>query len=189
MSPDERRAMIVDAALPLVAEYGAAVTTSRVAHAAGIGEATLFRVFADKNELLAACVAEAVRVDHLLAELTAIPPDAPLRDRLVQAAEALREHSARIGAVVGTLHASGHLHRQRRDEAGTDRRRESFRTVRAAIAELLGPDRSALRLPPEQLAGVLVGMLFLGRRLPGAEDETELSTPMLVDLFLHGALA
>jgi AcrR family transcriptional regulator len=188
MSPDERRAMIVQAALPLVAEYGAAVTTSRIAHAAGIGEATLFRAFADKNELLAACVAETVRVDHVLAELAAIPLDAPLRERLARAAEALREHSARIGAVVGTLHASGHLHRQRPDQSRPDRR-ESFRAVQEAIAELLEPDRAALRLPPERLAGVLVGMLFLGRRLPGTEDDTELSTTTLVDLFLHGALA
>lgn len=188
MSPDERRAMIVEAALPLVAEYGAAVTTSQVAQAAGIGEATLFRAFADKNELLAACVAETVRVDRVLTELAAIGRDVPLQERLVLAAEALREHSERIGAVVGTLHASGHLHRQRPQEARPDRR-ESFRAVRDAITALLEPDRPALRLPPERLAGVFAGMLFLGRRLPGAGDDTTVSTAALVDLFLHGAMA
>lgn len=188
MSPDDRRAMIVQAALPLVAEYGAAVTTSQVAHAAGIGEATLFRAFADKNELLAACVAETVRVDHVLAELAAIPLDAALQQRLVQAAEALRKHSERIGAVAGTLHASGHLHRQRPEEGRPDRS-ESFRAVRDAITELLEPDRPALRLPPERLAGVFVGMLFLGRRLPGAGAEATVSAAALVDLFLHGAVA
>ena len=51
--------MIVAAALPLVAEYGAAVTTSQIARAAGIGEATIFRAFKDKDEVLDACVAEA----------------------------------------------------------------------------------------------------------------------------------
>ena len=56
--------MIVAAALPLVAEYGAAVTTSQVASAAGIGEATIFRAFADKEELLDACMIEAMRPDH-----------------------------------------------------------------------------------------------------------------------------
>lgn len=186
MSPDERRAMIVHAALPLVAEYGAAVTTSQVAQAAGIGEATLFRAFADKNELLAACVAETVRVDHVLRELAAISLDIPLAERLAQAAEALREHGARIGAIVGTLHASGHLHRQRPEKPRPDRR-ESFLAVRDAITNLLEPDRQALRLPPERLATVFSGMLFLGRRLPGAGDEV--STTELVDLFLHGAAA
>lgn len=188
MSPGERRAMIVAAALPLVAEYGAAVTTSQVAQAAGIGEATLFRAFADKNELLAACVAETLRVDHVLAEIAAIQSDAPLRERLVQAAEALRKHGARIGAVVGTLHATGHLQRQRPDHPRPDRS-ESFRAIQAAIAELLEPDRRALRLQPDQLAGVLVGVLVLGRRLPGSEDTAEISTATLVDVFLHGALA
>ncbi|MCW3844297.1 TetR/AcrR family transcriptional regulator, partial [Micromonospora yasonensis] len=52
MSPDQRRAMIVRAALPLLATYGAGLTTAQVARAAGIGEATVFRAFADKDALL-----------------------------------------------------------------------------------------------------------------------------------------
>ena len=66
MSPEQRRTMIVAAALPLVAEHGAAVTTSQIARAAGIGEATIFRVFADKDEVLDECMAEAVRTDHVV---------------------------------------------------------------------------------------------------------------------------
>lgn len=61
MSPDERREMIVAAALPLLVEHGAVVSTAQIAKAAGIGEATIFRSFADKNELLDACVAAALR--------------------------------------------------------------------------------------------------------------------------------
>jgi len=49
--------MVIRAALPLIAERGAAVTTQQVARAAGIGEATIFRVFPDKDALLDACVA------------------------------------------------------------------------------------------------------------------------------------
>src|SRR5690349_12521793 len=63
MDADQRRAMIVAAALPLVVEYGASVTTAKIARAAGIGEGTIFRVFPDKETLLKACVAEAVRPD------------------------------------------------------------------------------------------------------------------------------
>ncbi|WP_322973104.1 TetR/AcrR family transcriptional regulator [Streptantibioticus cattleyicolor] len=108
MSAEERRAMIVAAALPLIAEYGAAVTTARIARAAGIGEATVFRVFKDKDDVLDACLATATDPAHVLRELAAIPLDEPLADRLVQAAEAMWAHLARLGAVVGTLHASGH---------------------------------------------------------------------------------
>ncbi|MFF8310930.1 TetR/AcrR family transcriptional regulator [Streptomyces lydicus] len=101
--------MIVAAALPLVAEYGAAVTTSQIARAAGIGEATIFRAFKDKDEVLDACVAEAVGTDHVLRELATISLDEPLDVRLTEATEALRAHMERMGTVVGALHASGHL--------------------------------------------------------------------------------
>jgi hypothetical protein len=41
-------------------------------------------------------------------ELASISLDEPLAVRLTEAAEALRAHLDRIGAVIGTLHASGH---------------------------------------------------------------------------------
>ena len=85
MSPERRKAMIVAAALPLVAEYGTAVTTSQIAKAAGIGEATIFRVFADKEELLDACMNEALRPDHAVEQIASIPLDQPLADRLADA--------------------------------------------------------------------------------------------------------
>ncbi|BCK69377.1 TetR family transcriptional regulator [Streptomyces libani subsp. rufus] len=99
--------MIVAAALPLVADYGAAVTTSQIARAAGIGEGTIFRAFKDKDELLDACVTEAVGTDHVLRELASISLDEPLAARLAEAAEALHAHVERMGTVVGALHASG----------------------------------------------------------------------------------
>lgn len=49
MSPEQRREMIVRAALPLVVEYGTSVTTAQIARAAGIGEGTIFRAFGDKD--------------------------------------------------------------------------------------------------------------------------------------------
>ena len=108
MSAEQRRAMIVAAALPLVAEYGSAITTSQIARAAGIGEATIFRAFTDKEEVLTACLAEALSPDHVLNELASIPLDESLAVRLVEAAEAMRAHLERMGTVIGALHASGH---------------------------------------------------------------------------------
>ncbi len=107
MTPERRREMIIASALPLVAEHGAAVTTSRIARAAGIGEATIFRVFADKDELLDACIAEVLRPEGVLDALAAIPLDQPLADRLVEAASSLEAHLGRIRDVVGGLHARG----------------------------------------------------------------------------------
>lgn len=113
--------MIVAVALPLVAEYGAAVTTSQIARAAGIGEATIFRAFKDKDEVLDACVAEAVGTDHVLRELASISLDEPLPVRLTEAAEALRAHLERLGTVIGALRASGH---RRGREPGAGPRRD-----------------------------------------------------------------
>lgn len=189
MSPEERRGMIVAAAVPLVAEYGAAVTTSRIARAAGIGEATIFRVFADKDELLRACVAEAVRPDHVVREIASVSLDEPLEQRLVDAADALAAHLERMGAVIGSLHASGQLRGQRdadRQRPKADDRAESMRQIRDAMAELFEPERESLRLQPPKLAATFLGLLFMRARMGEPES---LETAEIVALFLHGAFA
>lgn len=186
--------MIVAAALPLVTQHGTAVTTAQIARAAGIGEATIFRVFEDKNEVLAACVAEAVSPDHILRELAAIPLDAPLAIRLVEAADALRAHLERMGAVLGTLHATGYCGPRARGDHGPapDRRIASARALRRAIAELIEPDRDRLRLSPETVAAIFLGLAFAQPRAPFGSDPDGDETPSpadLVDVLLNGALA
>jgi AcrR family transcriptional regulator len=187
MRPEERREMVVRAALPLVAEYGAAVTTAQVARAAGIGEATIFRVFADKDELLSACVAEALDVTHLERELRSVPMDQPLAARLADAADALRAYQDRMGSVIGALLASGHHRRPPppgRDELAASREAARLATT-AAVADLFAPDRAALRLPIETLAEIFLLLVSGPSRTPGPA----VSVTDLVTLFLHGALA
>ncbi|MER6306784.1 helix-turn-helix domain-containing protein [Streptomyces sp. NPDC001657] len=193
--------MIVAAALPLVAEYGAAVTTSQIARAAGIGEATIFRAFKDKDEVLDACVREAVSTDHVLRELASVSLDEPLAARLTEAAEALRAHMERIGTVVGALHASGHLRGRGREpgtvapETGTkpdgppeDPRARSAAALRQAVIELIEPDRDAFRLTPEKVAGAFLGLLFTRLPTPVSEADTPLTSEELIAVLLHGTL-
>ncbi|MFF0576139.1 TetR/AcrR family transcriptional regulator [Streptosporangium saharense] len=192
MSQERRREMIVMAALPLVAEYGAAVTTAQIARAAGIGEATVFRAFTDKDELLDACVAEALRSDHVLEQLASVPLDQPLTERLAEAADAMRAHMTRIGAVLGALHASGRRSRgpQPREDGSQPRelpdRATSFGATREALTELFEPDRDRLRLPPERLAALFLSLMFAGAR--GAAGDPESSITEVVDVFVHGIL-
>jgi AcrR family transcriptional regulator len=190
MSTEQRRAMIVAAALPLVTECGAAITTGQIARAAGVGEGTIFRVFADKDELLDTCLAEAMNPAHALRELASVSLDEPLALRLAQAAEALRAHLDRMVLVIGALQASGHRHGQSRGDRSAQgkqsNRESSMQAIRDAVAELIEPDRTALRLEPEKLAAIFLGMLFAGRRLEA--DESGSTAADLVDVLLHGAL-
>ncbi|MFE9813983.1 TetR/AcrR family transcriptional regulator [Streptomyces sp. NPDC005773] len=183
MSPDQRREMIIRTAIPLIAEYGAAVTTAKIARAAGIGEGTIFRVFTDKDELMQACVAEALSPDHAVRELDAIDVSQPLPDRLAEAAEALQAHMARMGAIVGSLGHRGGKHPGTVRGAGRD---ESTTRIRAALADLLEPERAVLRRPPEQIAALFFGLLFVQ---PRTDDEPDLTPQELVEVFLHGAVS
>jgi AcrR family transcriptional regulator len=190
MSPDERRAMIIRTALPLVAAEGAAVTTAAIAAAAGVGEATVFRVFQDKEELLDACLAEALRPDNALDAIAEIPLDQPLLARLTEATEALEAHVNRMGRVLGAMQASGYR-AGRNSRTGDSRparpggtgRTDSIAQTRAAVAALFEPDAATLRLPPDQLAGVLLDLLYARSR--SAEP---LDTATLTELFLFGAI-
>jgi AcrR family transcriptional regulator len=189
MTPDERRDTIVQAALPLVAELGAAVTTAKIAHAAGIGEATIFRVFDDKNAVLQACVTAAMDPTRVLQELRSISLEQPLADRLTEAIQALDAHLNRMGAVIGSLHATG---AGNRPPAGGDRGRSSGRdasqsATRQAVLELIEPEQDRLRLPAETLTDVFLS-LFYGRTRQPTKDSATVTVEQLVDLFLHGAL-
>ncbi len=178
--------MIVAAAVPLIAEHGAAVTTSQVARAAGIGEATIFRAFKDKDELLHACVLEVTGPDHVLRELASIPLDDPLPARLVQAADALQAHLERMGAVLGSLHASGRRRsRPTHEQPEPGAREASLKALREGLAELLEPDEAELRLPPDKLSALFLGMLFMRPR--DQHGELELDTAELIDVLLYGA--
>ena len=90
MAPEARREMIVDAAFPLILEHGERVTTRQIADAAGIAEGTIFRAFADKDDLIAAVVATALDQEPLEAELHAIDPSQPLEKCLEAAVAAIQ---------------------------------------------------------------------------------------------------
>lgn len=182
MSPEQRREMIVQAALPLVAEYGAGVSTQQIARAAGIGEATIFRAFGDKDAVLEACMAEAAHPAGVLRELASISLDQPPAGRLTEAIDALRAHLERMGAVAGALLASGHQMKRENPEGETAMGRDaSMAAIREGLAELFEPDQEALRLPVELTAEIFMFVTMSAGR--AGVDSTE-----LVDLFLHGAL-
>ncbi|HEV7712690.1 MAG TPA: TetR/AcrR family transcriptional regulator, partial [Asanoa sp.] len=185
MSPEQRREAVVRAALPLVAEHGAAVTTAQIARAAGIGEATIFRVFDDKQAVLDACVAAALDPTVVVQELNSISLDQPLAVRLVDAADALDAHFARIGSVLGALHASGHTGPRRAPAPGDPER--SVSATFMAVRDLIEPDQARLRLPVATLTNAFLGLLFPAR-VGGASGPRAVAVEDLVDVLLYGAV-
>ncbi|MBM6404598.1 TetR/AcrR family transcriptional regulator [Phycicoccus sp. CSK15P-2] len=184
MSRDERRAVLVEVALPLLREHGAALTTKQVADAAGIAEGTLFRAFATKDDLVHACAAAVFDNTETLAALADVDRDQPLDARLADGVAVMQGHLHQIIGLIGTLaqsgafghhgsgqhgsgrHGSGHHDPRHHDpghHSGEDDRPEGPRRARrmsdpevdAAFVELIGEDARDLRLPAEDVVGIL----------------------------------
>ncbi len=104
MPPDERRAAIIDATLPLLLEHGLAVTTRHIAEAAGIAEGTIFRVFPDKETLVQATVDAAIDPSATEGALEAVGRNQPFEAQLIEATTIIQRRVAviwRLFAAVG----------------------------------------------------------------------------------------
>jgi AcrR family transcriptional regulator len=183
MAPEVRRQAIVDAVLPLLLEHGRAVTTKQIAERAEIAEGTIFRVFATKDELVDAALAQAFAPGRLLAAIEEIDCDQPLEDRLLEYVTILQGRFREIFALLRAVGLSApppHL------DASDDR--DSWRARGNQLTErLLEPDADRLRVPPAQMVRFLRLITFAGSH----EDITDhrlMSPEEIVDLVLHGTL-
>lgn len=85
LPPAERRSMIIEATLPLLVEHGEKVTSRQIADAEGIAEGKIFRAFADKDELIEACVDAALDPEPFEEALGRIDATQPLETVVVEA--------------------------------------------------------------------------------------------------------
>jgi AcrR family transcriptional regulator len=172
LAPDERRAMIVAAAVPLLVEHGDRFTTRQIAEAAGIAEGTIFRVFADKDELIAAAIDLALDPAPLEAALDAIPRDLGFEATLLRAARILQQR------VFGVWHLMSSVgprfsEQHRRPMADSD-----------ALVALFARHRDCISVTPIAAARLLRA-LTLSTTHPMLSNEP-MSAKDLVQLFLHG---
>jgi AcrR family transcriptional regulator len=172
MPPVERRAAIVAAVVPLLAEFGDAVTCRQIAAAAGVAEGTLFRAFTDKDELLRAALDAALDPEPLEAALRRIDPSLPFERRLVEATALVQQRVVDVWRLVSNLGPDLHG-RGRRPMADS-----------AALAEIFASESGRLCVDPVDAARMLRGLtlslthpMIASERTPAAQ---------IVAVILHG---
>ena len=180
LSPDDRRAALVDVTLPLLRDHGPALTTRQVAEAAGIAEGTVFRAFGSKDELVQACVAAVFDSTPVVAELRAVDMTLSLDERLTEGVAILQRHVERIVGLISVLHHAG-------DHAGAGPKRprgSSDPAVDAALTDLFGSDATALRRPVDEVIGLL--QLITLSSVHPLMSTVRLSPAEIVDVVLDG---
>jgi AcrR family transcriptional regulator len=175
LPPDERRAAIVAAALPLLLDRGVNVTTKQIADAAGIAEGTIFRVFPDKDALLRAVIDTALDPSATDTAIRAIDRSLPFERQLEMAVEILQRRYAETWRLVSAVADSTAL-------KSTPPRLPADPT---ALAELFVPEQRRLRQDPIRCARALRAVTMASSH-PSLYPDEPLSSAEIVSLVLDG---
>jgi AcrR family transcriptional regulator len=172
LPPDERRSMIVSATLPLLLEHGDRVTSRQIAEAAGIAEGTIFRAFADKDEIIIAVIEAALDPEQLEIALSDIPAGLSFEARLAAAVVIMQQRVINVWQVMSSVGTRFH-ETTRRPMADSD-----------ALVRMFEANRARITVEPI-VAARLLRALTLSTTHPMLAGEP-LSPDELVQLFLHG---
>ncbi|GAA1947168.1 helix-turn-helix domain-containing protein [Microbacterium deminutum] len=176
MTPDDRRAMIAEQAIPLFIEQGTSLTTRQLAEHLGIAEGTIFRAFGDKDALVRASVR--AFFDGAEAHLSTGIVDAslPLEEKVARLVRGAREHAKGVFAMLSLLEPA---------EAGEYMARARSGAFEAAIAEAFAPDAEVLGVPSDRIA-VLLRVAVVAASIPAHHRQSPLDDEELVQFILYG---
>jgi AcrR family transcriptional regulator len=178
MPPEERRAAIVAATVPLLLAHGPAVTTRQIAEAAGVAEGTIFRVFPDKEAVVDAAIEAAFDPRPIVVAMRGIDLSLSLEDRLVLAVDVLQRRVTGIWQLMAAVGRT-RLPDDKRQMAARPKGEES------AFVALFEPDRERLSCEPEQAARLLRG-LTIGCTHPALAVDGPMSPTEIVSVLLDG---
>ena len=172
LPPEERRAAIIEAVRPLLAEYGESITTKQIACAVGIAEGTIFRVFADKDEVLDATLQAVLDQEPFEQSLREIDPSLPFEDQLVEATRLIQRRVVDVWTLLSHLGPKRHQHVGRPS------------TDSPALAAIFANHADQIRVEPAAAARMLRA-LTLSLTHPMIAVEAAEATD-IVDTVLHG---
>ncbi len=168
--------MIVEATLPLLLEYGEAVTTRQIADAAGIAEGTIFRAFTDKDEVIAAVLEKALDTTALEEALSRIKLDRPFEKCLDEAVAAIQRRVVDIWQLMSAV--GPRFHPQKKSEPTP---------ISPALTRLFEAHKDRLGVKPAEAAKFLRA-LTMSVTHPMLNDNP-MSSRDVVKLFLYGVHA
>lgn len=136
----------MDAAVPLLVQYGRDVTSKQLAEAAGVAEGTLYSVFQDKDELIHDAIHRHIEATSMVDAIRHIPASADLAGVIRTIVELTQHRTEQIFALVAILG----FHERTPENA--KRRPPDNEPVIQAIADMLLPHRDELSVTPRRAA-------------------------------------
>ena len=184
LPPDQRRAALIDATVPLLAQHGMRVTTRQIAEAAGVAEGTIFRVFPDKDALVSAAIAQCFDPAVTVAALQEVEIDLPLRERVATITEIVQRRLVQVFELMLAVrqHPGGH------PAAKPSEAKPANDLIRDEVLRLLAPDADRFRCPVADVARLLRLITFSGSH-PLISDGNLLTVDEIVAALLDGVLA
>jgi AcrR family transcriptional regulator len=178
MAPDDRRAAMVQAVIPLLKQHGRDVSTRQIAEACGVAEGTVFRAFKDKESLITAAIEAYFDPLPFRTAIAAIDPDLSIEQKLGAVLRLLRE---RFTGVIGFMSAL------RMADGPPPAVRTSGDEWIGRLQELLAPHLDELAVPVDLVAYHLRLVAFASS-IPPFNIPHRFSDEELLALVAHGVL-
>ena len=180
MPPEQRRAAIIEATLPLIHRHGTAVTTRQVAEASRVAEGTIFRVFDSLQDLVEATIVSAFSREKILEMLDGVDLGADLETKTRSTLTLLSQRFDTIRSLMMAIHhTQGHPDHCIKDELEA-RRLE----LDGWLSERFAEHADELRFSPTQYVSFL-RLLATGLVL---HLDTEIDLDTAASMALGGAL-